>query len=67
MPIVSTTGFIPANESVEMDFVQNGDEILVNPEAKTVAEQLYRFAVKRKKETKVSFESVMNDMKGFLM
>ena len=50
-----------------MDFLQKGDEILVNPEAKTVAEQLYRFAVKRKKETKVSFESVMNDMKGFLM
>ena len=67
MPIVSTTGFIPANESIDMDFLQKGDEILVNPEAKTVGEQLYRFAVRRKKKESVSFESVMNDMKGFLM
>jgi len=52
-----------------MDFIQKGDEILVNPEAKTAAEQLYRFAVRRKKENdgKVSFESVMKDMKGFLI
>lgn len=69
MPIISTTGFIPANESIDMDFLDNGDEILVNPEAKTVAEQLYRFAVRKKKENKekVSFESVMNGMKGFLI
>lgn len=69
MSLVSFKTFTPnvATESVGLDFIQDGDEILLDPSLEGV-DQLSRFAIRRtiKTKEKVSLEAVMKDFGNFL-